>query len=589
MSVRWSIAAAALCAAAELSAQAPTRRDAAPAAATGTAVIAGTVVAADSGRPVRLGRVTLSGGGVRMSYGVTTDDQGRFSFPALPAGEYTLAASKLGFLPVTFGQRQPGSGRAGTAIVLADGQRLDRIVLRMPRGGVITGTILDELGDPSYGAQVRALQSVHRDGRVMLLVTGAVTTDDRGIYRMPLLPPGDYIVSATPRQDHQIEQSREAEVRKRGQAVAAAARASGDTERAAELRKSLDAVAARSAAAEAAAPERITAYAPVYYPGTTMASAAMTITLGISEERTGIDLQLQLVPMSRISGTVVGEAITGGGSLFLIDAGQGVPTNARPMNREIHADGRFTFENIPPGNYTLFVYARTHWASMDLSVDGRGVNDVALHLQPGLSVSGSVVFDGPTPASFANLSVSLDPIGPLPVELPFSHPVKVDANGQFTIRGLVPGRYRVLSQAGKMMLTSALFGNREALDDLLEIKAGELTPRGQLTFSARTTEITGTLLSPSGHPASDHAVVVFADDDRYWTPHSRRIKATRPSSDGLFTFTNLPAGTYRVAAADDVEPVRMFDPAFLRSLVPRSTLLSMAAGEKKTQDVKVQR
>ena len=56
---------------------------------------------------------------------------------ALPAGRFTLTASKAGFVDMTYGAKRPG--RPGTAIQLADGQKLDRIGISMPRGSVLTG------------------------------------------------------------------------------------------------------------------------------------------------------------------------------------------------------------------------------------------------------------------------------------------------------------------------------------------------------------------------------------------------------------------------------------------------------------------
>ena len=47
---------------------------------------------------------------------------GRFAFTSLPEGRFSLSASKPGYISGSYGQRQ--SGRPGTLIQLADGQRL---------------------------------------------------------------------------------------------------------------------------------------------------------------------------------------------------------------------------------------------------------------------------------------------------------------------------------------------------------------------------------------------------------------------------------------------------------------------------------
>ncbi len=45
-------------------------------------------------------------------------------------------------------------------------------------------------------------------------------------------------------------------------------------------------------------------YAPVFHPGVTDISAATTITLGLGEERTGVDVTIQLVPAAIVSGAI---------------------------------------------------------------------------------------------------------------------------------------------------------------------------------------------------------------------------------------------------------------------------------------------
>jgi len=125
----------------------PPARDARPVAgAPQTAVkgvISGTVVSADRGQPVRRSRVVLNGGSPKVTRTVLTDEQGAFRFADLPAGEFTLTASKGGFVDSVFGQRQPGSGRPGTLIHLVADQQLTQLMLPLARGGAITGAVYD--------------------------------------------------------------------------------------------------------------------------------------------------------------------------------------------------------------------------------------------------------------------------------------------------------------------------------------------------------------------------------------------------------------------------------------------------------------
>src|SRR5439155_10393652 len=159
----------------------------------GTAVIAGRVVAADTGRPIKRARVMVSAGG-RQARATTTDEQGRFRITDLMGGSYTITASRTGFVDAVYGQRRPL--QPGTAIQLADGQELATIDLRLVRGGVITGRVLDEDGEPLARAVVTVQRYQYVRGERQLSPAGGDQTDDRGQYRVFGLPAGDYYVSA---------------------------------------------------------------------------------------------------------------------------------------------------------------------------------------------------------------------------------------------------------------------------------------------------------------------------------------------------------------------------------------------------------
>ncbi len=107
---------------------------------------------------------------------------GRFSFVALPAGRYMLSANKQGYVPVSYGARRPN--RPGTALVLADAQRIAGMTLRMTRGSVISGIIVDQNGDPFSGANVSVMRNAFvGNGQRTLVAANTVQSDDRGQYR----------------------------------------------------------------------------------------------------------------------------------------------------------------------------------------------------------------------------------------------------------------------------------------------------------------------------------------------------------------------------------------------------------------------
>jgi hypothetical protein len=155
------------------------------------------VVAADSGRPVKRARVFVTAAEVPGGRGVLTDDTGTFELTELPAGRYTLTVSKSGFVSLAYGQRRPL--QAGTPLQLGDGEQLKGVEFRLPRGGVISGRIVDEDGEPVPGATVRVMRYQYMQGDRRLTPAGSGQTDDRGQYRVWGLMPGDYYVNALTR------------------------------------------------------------------------------------------------------------------------------------------------------------------------------------------------------------------------------------------------------------------------------------------------------------------------------------------------------------------------------------------------------
>src|SRR5262249_6216461 len=156
----------------------------------GTASIKGTVTGADGGKPLRRVQVSVSSPELSESRSVSTNALGVFEVRELPAGRYTITASRAGYLRLTFGQTRPGE--TGRPIQLADGQRVEKVDFVLPRMGVIAGRVTDEIGDPVAGVSVFSMQMRYFRGRKRMVPVGPqVRTDDTGQYRLLALEPGD--------------------------------------------------------------------------------------------------------------------------------------------------------------------------------------------------------------------------------------------------------------------------------------------------------------------------------------------------------------------------------------------------------------
>ncbi len=111
-------------------------------AAPSTATLSGRVVDFVTNEPVP--GVLVQIGGPAKAAKITAEN-GTFEFTSLPAGSYRLSASRNGYLPDN-GSPRPGA-RGRTTVDLEAGGRGD-ITVRLVRGGVIAGQVLDADGRP---------------------------------------------------------------------------------------------------------------------------------------------------------------------------------------------------------------------------------------------------------------------------------------------------------------------------------------------------------------------------------------------------------------------------------------------------------
>jgi hypothetical protein len=161
--------------------------------APGTASISGTVKNAADDAPLARARVmALLQGAAEPRVAITGTD-GKYVLRDLPAGAYTITATRTGFAPYTFGQ---GLEATGMPVRVAAAQQTTGIDLPLTAGGVIVGRILDEDGAPFAGASVDALITRTQNGNETLFSVATAQTDDRGEFRLFGLAPGSYYVSA---------------------------------------------------------------------------------------------------------------------------------------------------------------------------------------------------------------------------------------------------------------------------------------------------------------------------------------------------------------------------------------------------------
>jgi protocatechuate 3,4-dioxygenase beta subunit len=570
---------------ATLAAQTPVRDGGVPIAPpSGTAGLSGVVKDGDN-NPLRRALVVIRGD-MSLNRTVVADDLGRFAFTKLPAGRFTITASKPGYPAMSYGAKKPL--RTGPGMMLTEGQQVSGLTLTVPKGAVLTGTVYDDRGRPMPGVPVMAWEyrtGLSGERTVDMPSTGgeSVTTDDRGVYRVFGLPPGEYTVG-----------------------TAWFYHGSGSETRVpsdAEIRAAFDAVTrAYSPSSTPPAPPSLPVlhdFVPVYAPDVTDPMTATTITLGPGEERTGIDLRMQFSPRCRVEITTVGP--DGRPVSAEIEFSRGRGTTGVTSVSSTNADGKYAEGSLSPGEYTVRAQTVARgdqpalWAAADVMVAGTETATLQLLMQPAMSASGRVIFEGTTlpQPDVTKARVNLNGLQRRSVSDAPGNGV-VDATGQFSIRGISPGSYRVSGTAPVVSapggpawrVRTVTYGGRDVTDLPIDIASGETQPI-VVTFTDLVSELTGTLTDAAGKPATDYFVVVLPADKQYWYALSRRIVSARPGADGRFVFRGLPDGQYLISATTDLVTRDLQDQAALAQIAAVGQPLTLTVSEKKTFDIKL--
>ncbi len=436
----------------------------------------------------------------------STDEEGRFKFANVAPRAYLLMVFSYK------GRVRPFATEAERRI--RDLVRVgDNVTVTLVRGGVITGRVTTANGDPMIGVWITPRLVRDPDGQPVSRDTNARMrlTDDRGVYRIYGLAPGSYTLS----------------VRN---------------------------------ATSGATPSPYEGDVVTWYPSATRDTAA-EVAVADGGEVTGIDIRFRGEHGRAVSGRIAsgGEA---GATIALRSAASGYELDllfvrqGGPMS--------FAFHGVPDGEYELIARnegdEKTEAMAAPVrrvTVRGADVAGIELRLAPLASVAGKVLLeatpakcDSPRAARIEETALSLrrDPASPggstqLMEILPAAEP---NEKGEFTIRGLDPGKYtlqlqppdgtwRVKSIAGPGPVDLARTG--------VSLAAGQRLAGVAITLVADGASLRGRVANASARlrvhllPAEETA----ADE-------ALRYAETTTDDDGGFAFASLAPGRYRLLA-----------------------------------------
>jgi hypothetical protein len=493
-------------------------------------VISGRVLTED-GLPIPHAIVSIFGVSDRVNQTTVnresvTDDDGKFVAEGLDAIPYLVSAWAPGYVPASDGYvLNPFELSEPHFVNLGE-----MVTIKLMRGGVITGRVTNDVGEPVIGVPVKAVRIKDETGRSISVDVGSRqlwtrTTDDRGVYRIYGLASGSYVVAAGGR----------------------------DT-----------------------SSDRPTPFAgrtTTYHPSSTR-DAATVVNLSSGVEVMNIDVRYRGEDGFAISGKVNGstQAST---TIFLRTAATGETIETTYSQSSSNQNG-YAFYGVPNGEYELIarndgMAGENSSVSMPriVTVKDGDVTGLDLTIVPNATVSGVVVVE--KPASEAPECLNHRKSHPeeiivrarrddqpekprllLPVFPGYGVGIPYD-QGIFTIRDVRPGRHRIaleLPDATWYLKAMAMSGSKSAMDprEGLALKAGDKLIGMRLTIASGAATFKGkiTVAENMKLPTRLHVHLIPAEAEA--ADDVLRFAETIAEAGGAFTFTHIPPGKYFVLA-----------------------------------------
>jgi hypothetical protein len=469
----------------------------------------------------------------------STDEQGKFTFENVSPGAYTIVASVSGYVDasdINSDTREQKYYHPG-----------DSVTIRMIKGGVITGAVTTQTGEPVVGVRVRAYSMRNLKGRPTehssIDAQQDWKTDDRGMYRMYGLAPGTYVVAAG------------------GRGLFALGQTGGyDND------------------------------APTYHPSATRDTAA-EVTIHSGEEAGGIDIRYRDHRGHAITGTVSGKPGTGMGQnvavVFLTEA-RSNSFSGMALAQLASAANPFSFDAVSDGDYYLTAVGGGNTSSSAprrVTVKGGDVTGVELALAPFSSIAGRVRLEALAPADRkpgcqdrrppleeAVIFVRRDEKvkskdQPPPITafstLPIAHDSTPDEKGDFKLALLNAALYRLEMRLPtedwyirSITLPADAPGSppKDAARNGLPLKAGENIANLTVTIAEGAAQLRGRVVAAqlnSRLPDRLRLLLIPADKDSADDP--LRFYEKDLDADSSFSLSNLAPGRYFVMARQYTE------------------------------------
>jgi protocatechuate 3,4-dioxygenase beta subunit len=398
----------------------------------------------------------------------------------------------------------------------------DAVVVKLIPFSKISGRITDPDGEPIEGIQVRSMSEMIMNGRKQWQTAGSASSDETGHFVIENLAAGSYVL-----------ETREALLYLAAQPKSEAARY---------------------------------IYPQTFHPDTSNRELAQKIELAAGDEMR-LDVTLHSIRGARVS------FVTEPNYRNLFATISNGDIQFGNMGAQTDDTGRLTFSAVPPGNWKIEVRgpfsgpedkgSQQMYGELPVEVGKTDIDDlkVLLGKLPDIQV---LVSDGAKSGISLQLFSSNNQTygGPS------------DEGGNFVLRSVIPGAYRVVPQPRGACIASLMSGSVNLLQEELVVSGLSSVPPIQITKGDNCASLT--IAAKAKTPAS---VIVTSN----WKTFEPWVVG---ASEQGATIGGLHEGEYKIYALDDITDLEYANPDAMRNF--KSQTVTLDAGQKLSLQVEVE-